>query len=107
MSIVEPGTAIRVHLARAYALKGKKIEAIWEIKAFVSAAGFLDHHSSYFIAITYVVLGDFDQAFKWLTTAPRLGLSPEICLLGADPAFDPIRSDPRYKEFMEKLGLPA
>ena len=108
-TIQAPGSPLnRLHLARAYALRGKKTEAIREIKAFISVPEeFLYHHSSYFIALTYVALGDFDQAFKWLTTAQRLGLSPEICLLGADPAFDPIRSDPRYREFMDKLGLPA
>ncbi len=97
----------RVHLARAYALSGKKMEAIREMRAITSVPELYLRDSSYFIAMTYVKLGDFDKAFKWLTIAERHRLAAEICLLGADPAFDPIRSDPRYKELMEKLGLPA
>ena len=98
----------QLHLARAYALSGKKMEAIREMRAFITVPErYLYYSAAYFIAIIYVELGENDNAFKWLNMAYQLRLSSELCLLGADPAFDPIRSDPRYKALMEKLGLPA
>lgn len=52
----------------------------------------------------YVRLGDREQAFAWLERAyeERNRLIFEI---NTDPAFDSLRSDPRFAEFVRRLGL--
>ena len=49
--------------------------------------------------------GESDKAFKWL----QRGLEtqePLIFFIGAHPAFDNLRDDPRYDAFLRKAGLP-
>jgi TolB-like protein/Tfp pilus assembly protein PilF len=46
-----------------------------------------------------------DLAFEYLNKAYNDG-DNELIFVIRDPALDPIRSDPRFKEFMRKLGLP-
>jgi hypothetical protein len=50
-------------------------------------------------------LGDKDRAFRWLYTACQ---ERDYLLLGlkTDFSLDPIRSDPRFAELVQKLGLP-
>jgi hypothetical protein len=86
---------------------GRKTDALRELHAFTAVPErLLGVDLAYHIAVFYVDLGDNDEAFRWLATAYRQR-SGEICLLGADPRFDQLRSDPRFKELMEKLGFPA
>lgn len=51
-----------------------------------------------------VALGDHEAAFRYLETAEQLGwpLAP----IGVDPAFDPLRDDPRMAALMARLGVP-
>jgi len=59
----------------------------------------------YQIAELYADIGDKDHAFEWLNTAYQ-----EHCvylvILRVDPAFDSLRSDPRYAELVRKIGFP-
>ena len=61
--------------------------------------------SPYGIASYYADLGDNEHAFEWLDTAYH---QHDSGLLGirTDPAFDSMRSDPRYAELVRKIGLP-
>ena len=63
------------------------------------------YSSAYLIATMYADLGDKDQAFRWLNTAyqERDWL---LEALKTDFLLDPIRSDPRFAELMQKIGLP-
>jgi hypothetical protein len=57
------------------------------------------------IADLYADLGDKEQAFQWLNTAFQEhdeGLEG----LKTDFSLDPIRSDPRFAELEQKVGLP-
>jgi eukaryotic-like serine/threonine-protein kinase len=53
----------------------------------------------------YVLLGDKDKAFYWLEKGyeERDGFMSEIA---ASPMFDSVRSDPRYKALVNKMGFP-
>jgi adenylate cyclase len=58
------------------------------------------------IAGIYTTLGEYDKAFHWLDEALKQH-SPYLFSIGQDFVFDPIRSDPRYKELARRMGLPA
>jgi hypothetical protein len=55
------------------------------------------------VALVYVGLGDLDQAMIWLNRAYEARFNPSILLR---PAFDPLRSDTRFKELQRRIGLP-
>ena len=57
------------------------------------------------IAELYADLGDRDHAFRWLNTAYQ---ERDYWLVGLKTDFllDPIRSDPRFAELVQKVGLP-
>ena len=57
------------------------------------------------IAIVYALIGDKDDAFHWLdkAVAEKSGYVQNI---RAWPEFDNLRSDPRFKAILIKMGLP-
>ncbi len=90
-------------LAMTYARMGRDADAR-AILAEHEAAAFDSGGAPVAIARIYASLGDLDGAFNWLertfTDAPN-----QLIGLGVDPAFDPIRDDPRYDTLLERLGL--
>jgi hypothetical protein len=55
------------------------------------------------IALIYAGLGDNDQAMNWLEKAYDARFNPSILLR---PAWDPLRSDARFKNLRRRIGLP-
>ena len=55
-------------------------------------------------ALAYSIAGDRDRAFQFLEKAFAEG-DNELLLVIRYPAFDPLRSDPRYKDLMKRMGL--
>jgi TolB-like protein/lipoprotein NlpI len=60
--------------------------------------------SAWGIAVVHASLGDVDEAFRWLDIAVE-ERAPGLILLRVHPRLDPIRSDPRYRPLVNKLGL--
>lgn len=62
------------------------------------------------LARAYAILGDKDHAFHWLEQAyehrEMASFDDGISVLGAEPMFDPLRSDPRFKDLLRRVGLP-
>ena len=56
------------------------------------------------LAQTHAFLDEKDQAFEWLEKAYE-GRSPMLVYLRVNPLFDNIRSDPRFKAMLKKMGL--
>jgi TolB-like protein/Tfp pilus assembly protein PilF len=56
-------------------------------------------------ARAYVELGDFDKAFEQFNAAYDSHEST-VTWLKVEPGFDPVRSDPRYQELLQKLRIP-
>jgi len=89
------------NLAYVYALSGRNVEAkniIKDLQAGPEKNPSIDAN----IALVYVGLGDHDQAMIWLNKAYEGRFNPSILLR---PAFDPLRSDVRFKDLRRRLGL--
>lgn len=56
------------------------------------------------VATVYAALGDRDQAFAWLEKAYE-GRSFYITVLRVDPDLDSLRSDPRFADLLQRVGL--
>jgi TolB-like protein/Tfp pilus assembly protein PilF len=87
------------NLAYAYAVSNKSNEAV-KILDDLKARSTRDASG---IALIYVGLGKKDQAMKWLEKAYEEHFNPSILLR---PAFDSLRSDPRFRNLVHRIGLP-
>jgi TolB-like protein/Flp pilus assembly protein TadD len=88
------------NLAYAYAVSGRKEEAMKIIEQL--EARDQNHSADANIALSYVGLGDQDQAIDWLNKAYEARFNPSILMR---PAFDPLRSDARYMDLLRRIGL--
>jgi TolB-like protein/DNA-binding winged helix-turn-helix (wHTH) protein/Flp pilus assembly protein TadD len=89
------------NLAYIYAMSGERRKAIDLL------AGLMDPSDQGFpnaseIALVHVGLGDKDQAMAWLEKAYQERFNPSILVR---PCFDPLRSDPRFRDLMRRIGL--
>ena len=90
-------------LAYVYAVLGRTEEAS-KIAKDLEARRDQNPSAEANIALIYVGLGDHDQAMIWLNKGYEARFNPSILLR---PAFDPLRSDVRFKELLRRIGLPG
>jgi TolB-like protein/tetratricopeptide (TPR) repeat protein len=57
------------------------------------------------IALAYTGLGDLNEAFAALDQA-WLDRDPALATLDAEPRFEPLRNDPRYRELIDRIRIP-
>ena len=62
--------------------------------------------SPFRIAIVQIALGDKDRSFEFLEKALETR-DWQMALLNVEPAFDSLRSDPRFGPLVARVGLPA
>jgi TolB-like protein len=60
--------------------------------------------SSLYFAAVHTGLGDNDTALHWLDRAYK-ERNDRLVYLGAEPMADPLRSDPRFAQFLAKIGV--
>ncbi len=92
------------HIGNAYARAGRTAEAratIPKLEEHVRKDGL----GTYEIALVYAGLGKKDEAFAWLGKA-FAAHDKGITFLKVDPPLDPLRSDPRFKDLVRRVGLP-
>lgn len=96
-------TTVESNLANAYAVSGRKREAMNMAKDLESRQS-QDSSNAANIALIYVGLGDNSRAMIWLDKAYQARFNPSILLR---PVFDPLRSDPRFQDLLRRIGLPS
>jgi TolB-like protein/DNA-binding winged helix-turn-helix (wHTH) protein len=97
----EGSTAFKANLAHAYAVSGRRSEAVKILTDLKNQSqhGFANAPE---IALIYVGLDDKDQAMTWLNKAFDERFSPWVLMR---PAFDPLRSDTRFRDLIHRMGL--
>jgi tetratricopeptide (TPR) repeat protein len=98
-------TWMLLDLANTYALAGKKTEMQDCLRkaAKGSPGGVLP--DVFGTAEMYVALGQVDRALKVMESAYRRR-EGGLILLNADPRLDSLKSDPRYQQLLQRIGLP-
>ena len=91
------------NLARAYSLSGKRSEAMKLLNDLKSSSTAKSSHASEVAAI-YASLGDKDEAMNWLEKGYAERFNPGVLIR---PAFDPLRTDPRFQDLVHRVGLPG
>jgi len=90
------------NLAFTYAVAGRRSEAVKILKELKDRSNRSFSNASE-IALIYAGLDERDQAMTWLERAYEERFNPSILLR---PAYDPLRSDPRFQDLMRRVGLP-
>lgn len=81
-------------------------EGFWKKKLEFDLENFKKGQGTYYnIAINYSKLRDNDMAFAWLEKSIAVRES-QAEQLKVDPRMDPLRSDPRFNEYVRKVNLP-
>jgi DNA-binding winged helix-turn-helix (wHTH) protein/Flp pilus assembly protein TadD len=91
-------------LGYAYAAFGKNDEARKILDELKESAGRV-YVSPYCRALIHTGLGEKDQAMAWLGKAYQERVTMLI-YLGRQPQFDALRSDPRFADLLQRVGLP-
>ena len=92
-------------LGHAYGRAGRRAEALALIEE-LRGRGRTGYVSPFDLATVYVGLDMPDEAFRALEEA-YVGRAYGLVFMAVDPRFDPIRSDPRYRDLIRRVGLPA
>jgi serine/threonine protein kinase/tetratricopeptide (TPR) repeat protein len=71
--------------------------------AGLSLSGYID---PLVVAVYFAWAGDIEQTFIWLEKAYQ-ERTPSMLHMIMQPALDPYRSDPRFVDLMQRMGLPA
>lgn len=88
-------------LGYVYAVSGRRSEALKILDGLKN--GFNDKPSNAaYIALVYAGLNEKDEAFAWLDKAYKQRFNPSMLVR---PAFDVLRSDPRFQDLLRRLGL--
>ncbi len=85
-----------------YAIAGKKEQA-YEFIAELEERSKKGYVSSFWTALIYSALGELDKAFVWFEKAYE-ERDANMIYLTVVPVFDTVRSDPRYKQLLLKMG---
>jgi TolB-like protein/Flp pilus assembly protein TadD len=90
-------------LAYSYALAGRKDE-VMKIKQEIDERSKTEDVSDYYYVPIYAARGDYDKVFELLENSYKQKFSL-LLYLKADKGFADLTKDPRYDEFVKKIGL--
>ena len=97
----EPEAIMR--LGHVYAVSGQRELALRMLRKLEEPpkGGYV---SPCYISMLYAGLGDKDRSLLWLKRAFNQR-NATVILIGVEPAFDPVRSDPRFQDLIRRWGL--
>ena len=102
--LAEPDTLRSLRMAYIYAATGKSADAVAILDARqLSKGAALDPIG---MAIVWACLGEKTLALDWLEQALNQR-DPSLVFLNVSPKLDPLRSEPRFKDLLRRVGLPA
>ena len=102
--LAEPDTLRSLRMAYIYAATGKRADAVAILDARQrSKDAALDPIG---MAIVWACLGEKTLALDWLEQALNQR-DPSLVFLNVSPKLDPLRSEPRFKDLLRRVGLPA
>ena len=97
------------YLGQAYARAGRRDEA-QKILARLTEEAKSRYVSAYSFAVLFLALGEKDRAFYWLEHAyahrDMISLGEPLDYIMVNPMVNPLRSDPRFKDLVRRMGLP-
>jgi TolB-like protein/DNA-binding SARP family transcriptional activator/Flp pilus assembly protein TadD len=96
---VQPG--VQGALAIAYAAAGRQADARALVRALETRAK-REYYPRTWLARDYAALGDKDQALTWLETAYD-DRDSWLIVANADPSFDSLRGEPRFRAILAKI----
>lgn len=91
-------------LGHAYAVAGNRAEAMKSLADLKSRAATGKYVPSIYFTAIYTGLGDTSQAMQWLQKAYD-ERTEYLIFLNVEPMADPLRSDPKFKDLLRRLGL--
>ena len=104
LSATKQDLIIRADAAHLYAVSGQHETALSELAEMQNLSK-TRHVSSFGLALICVGLKDDDRAFEYFEKAVQERCDT-LVYLNVEPRFDRIRSDPRFKTLLNKVGLP-
>jgi tetratricopeptide (TPR) repeat protein len=101
---ISPGNPdVLFDLGHGYAMAGRKAEA-QKVLDQLNAISKQRYVSASDQGIIYAALGDKDKAIEWLEKA-YAERGYYLTYAKVDPAFDPLRSDPRFTDLLRRMNL--
>ena len=94
----------RAYLCYAYGITGHRSESLKVLREIQQQEA-RKYVSPYLMAVMAMGLGNKDQALNWLNQA-YAARSVNLVYLTVEPIFDSLRSDPRFKDLLGRVGLP-
>jgi eukaryotic-like serine/threonine-protein kinase len=96
-------TFVQAALGHAYALQGSTANA-YRVLDDLRELAQEKYVPAYDMATVYIGLGDADEAFVWLNKAYE-ERSGWLTYLNVEPRLDSLRSDPRFRDLMRRVGF--
>jgi tetratricopeptide (TPR) repeat protein len=92
-------------LVRTYAQAGRRNEAMELLTKYLKERKVRGSWAGWFLGEIYAALGDPDEAFRWLDAAVKERMS-FIPWMRQNPAYAPLRTDPRFQGLVRRMKLP-
>ncbi|MDQ3750364.1 MAG: protein kinase [Acidobacteriota bacterium] len=96
------GSSMQIFLGASYAHAGERGKAQEILKQLQTGKEYVSPAE---LSILYSALGDKEAAFQSLEKA-YAEHDLQLQFLKADPAFDPLRDDPRFQDLIRRVGFP-
>jgi tetratricopeptide (TPR) repeat protein len=100
-----PGSLYEGALGHAYAVAGQRAKAL-RVLGGLQTHSDSSYVSPFDIATIYAGLGDRTKMFEYLEKAYQERV-PYLVYVVVDPHFDALHDDPRFRDLVRRIGLPA